>query len=278
MKKSIVQSTKKRVTFPLLRLNQWGMGMITLLVLITLWEIGSRVGVVDPYALPRPSVLAGSLFDMASVGFPMGVTVWNHVSATVWRIIRGFILATSVAIPLGLIIGGNRVLDKPTNPIVTFARSMAIISLLPLAIAWFGVGELSKVLLIAYGCFWTILTNVIEGTKQVDPGLLRAGRMLGANQKQIFFRVILPATMPRIFAGMKVALGVGFMIIVAVEMVGTIEGLGALLMQARSFYRSDVAMVGMIFIALFGFLLSKILDRLERILLPWATGLEQVER
>ena len=278
MKKFMAQSTERGLTFSSLHLKSWGVGMITVFILAILWEIGSRMGWVDSYALPRPSVLARSLLDMVWVGFPMGVTVWSHVWATVWRIVQGFLLATSVAIPLGLIIGGNRGLDKATNPIVTFARSMAIISLLPLAIAWFGVGELSKVLLITYGCFWTILTNVIEGTKQVDPDLIRAGRMLGADPRQIFFRVILPATMPRIFAGMKIALGVGFMIIVAVEMVGTIEGLGALLMQARSFYRSDVAMVGMIFIALFGFFLAKVLDRLEYILLPWAIGLEQVER
>jgi ABC-type nitrate/sulfonate/bicarbonate transport system permease component len=155
---------------------------------------------------------------------------------------------------------------------------VATISLLPLAVAWFGVGELSRVFLITYACFWIILTNVIEGIKQVDPDFIRAGRMLGSTRSQLFLRVVLPAILPRIFTGMKVALGISFMVIVGVEMVGTIEGLGALIMQARTFYRSDAAMVGMIFIAMFGFLLSVLLDKLERILLPWAIGLEEVER
>ena len=210
--------------------------------------------------------------------FPRGITVWQHIGATVWRILLGYLLAVIVAIPLGMIIGSAQVLDKASNPIITFGRSVATISLLPLAVAWFGVGELTRVLLIFYGCFWIILTNVVDGVKHVDMTLINAGQMLGANRNQLFFRVILPATLPKIFAGMKVALGVAFMVIVAVEMIGTIQGLGALIMEARTFYRSDAAIVGMVFIALFGFLLSKILDWVERTLLPWAPDLENVER
>ena len=163
-------------------------------------------------------------------------------------------------------------------PVITFARSVATISLLPLAVAWFGVGEVTRVFLITYACFWVIVTNVIDGVKSVDVDLLRAARMLGTSPHQIFYRVVLPASLPRIFTGMKVALGLAFLVIVAVEMVGTIEGLGALIHQTRTLYRSDAAMVGMIFLAIFGYALSKGLDWLEKILLPWSGGLEEVER
>jgi ABC-type nitrate/sulfonate/bicarbonate transport system permease component len=188
------------------------------------------------------------------------------------------LLATLLAIPLGLIIGANRYLDRAANVIVTFARSIAIISLLPLFVAWFGVGEPTRVLLIMYGCFWIILTNVIAGVKQVDPDLIRAGKMLETDPRQIFYRIVLPASVPQIFSGMKIALGVSFAVIVAVEMIGTVEGLGALIMSARTYYRSDAAMVGMFLIALFGYSLSRGLDWLEHILLPWAIGLEEVVR
>jgi ABC-type nitrate/sulfonate/bicarbonate transport system permease component len=211
-------------------------------------------------------------------GYPRGITVWVHIRATVWRILQGYFLAAAVAIPMGLVIGRSHFLDRATNSIITFARSVAVISLLPLAIAWFGVGEVARVLLIAYGCYWAILTNTIQGVKQVDVNLINAGKMLGASPHQIFFRVILPATLPRIFAGMKIGLGVGFMVIVAVEMIGTIKGLGALIQQARFYYSSHVAIDGMIFIGIFGLLISIGLDWLERILLPWAVGLEEVER
>ncbi|MDQ7859678.1 MAG: ABC transporter permease [Armatimonadota bacterium] len=254
------------------------MGAVTVAVLLVAWETAGRVGLLSAYHFPRPSRLAVTIWDLVVVGFPVGVTVWQHVGATIARIVQGYVLAAALAVPLGLVIGGVRALDQATAPVVTFARSVATISLLPLAVAWFGVGERSRVLLIAYGCFWVILTNVVEGVKSVDPELIRAGRMLGSTPRQVFTRVVLPASTPRIFAGMKVALGLAFMVIVGVEMIGTIKGLGALIMEARTFYRSDTAMVGMIFIALFGFALARLLDRLERVLLPWSTGLEAVER
>lgn len=253
-------------------------GVITVGVLLAAWESTVRAGMLSSYHFPPPSRLAATTWNLVVVGFPVGVTVWHHVGATVLRIVQGYLLAAAAAIPLGLVIGSFRLLDRASAPIVTFARSVATISLLPLAVAWFGAGELARVLLIAYACFWVILTNVVEGVRAVDEELMRAGRMLSATRWQLFTRVVLPATTPRIFTGMKVALGLAFMVIVGVEMIGTIQGLGALIMEARTFYRSDAAMVGMIFIGLFGSALSRGLDRLEGRLLPWSTHLEEVER
>jgi ABC-type nitrate/sulfonate/bicarbonate transport system permease component len=253
-------------------------GAVTVAGLLGLWEVGVATGVLGAYHFPPPSRLARTVWDLAVEGFPIGVTVWHHVGATVARIVAGYLLATVLAIPLGLAIGAAPLLDRAVAPLVTFARSVATISLLPLAVAWFGVGETARVLLIAYACFWLILTSVVEGVRQVDPDLVRAGRCLGARGRTLFARVVLPATTPRIFAGMKVALGVSFMVIVGVEMIGTIKGLGALIMESRTFYRSDAAMVGMVFIAVFGFALSVVLDRVERRLLPWAGDLGEVRR
>jgi ABC-type nitrate/sulfonate/bicarbonate transport system permease component len=233
---------------------------------------------LSSFQFPPPSRLARTFSNLLTVGFPRGVTAWVHIQATVFRILQGYALATVLAIPIGLMIGGSRLMDLASSPVITFARSVATISLLPLAVAWFGVGELTRVLLITYGCFWIILTSVIAGVKQVDVDYVRAAKTLATNRKQMFYRVILPASLPRIFSGMKVALGMAFLVIVAVEMIGTIEGLGALIQQSRTFYRSDMAMVGMIFMGIFGFALSKGLDWLEKLLLPWATGLEEVER
>ncbi len=268
---------KRWVTW-LLRLPDWAVGLITIVILLLLWEIGVQAGAINVYRFPPPSKLARALWALLTSGFPRGVTVILHIKATVWRILKGYALATLLAIPLGLVIGSSPILDRATHPVITFARSVATISLLPLAVAWFGVGELSRVLLITYGCFWVMVTNVIHGVKSVDPVLIRAAHTLGASRRQIFYRVVLPASLPRIFAGMKVALGLAFLVIVAVEMIGTIEGLGALIMEARTFYRTDMTMMGMLTIALFGFALANGLDWLEDLLLPWARGLEEVER
>jgi ABC-type nitrate/sulfonate/bicarbonate transport system permease component len=265
--------------FPVkIALPDWLFGLLTIAVLLALWELAVSLGLLNEVRFPPPSKLWRALVSLLTSGFPKGVTAILHIKATVLRILKGYALATALAIPVGLLVGSSPLLERAANPIITFARSVATISLLPLAVAWFGVGELSRVLLITYGCFWVILTNVIHGVKSVDSRLIQAAGMLGASRWQTFFRVILPASTPRIFAGMKVALGLAFLVIVAVEMIGTVEGLGALIMEARTFYRTDTTMVGMLFIALFGFLLAKGLDRLERILLPWAVGLEEVER
>ena len=252
--------------------------IVTFAALLISWEVLSRMGLISMLALPRPSHLIQTIARLATTGFPKDITVWLHIRATVWRILQGYLLAAAVAIPAGLIIGRMYLLERTANPIITFARSVATISLLPLAIAWFGVGELSRVLLIMYGAFWAIITNTIQGVKSVDISLINVGRMFGASRRGLFFQVILPATLPRIFAGMKIALGISFMVIIGVEMIGTVEGLGALIQQARYYYKSDVAIAGTVFIGIFGLLISIVLDWVERRLLPWAVGLEEVER
>jgi ABC-type nitrate/sulfonate/bicarbonate transport system permease component len=249
-----------------------------LAALVAGWEAASRAGVFTPYHFPAPSRLAATCWELFAEGFPQGIGIGTHLTITLARIAQGYALAVGLAIPVGLVIGWLPVLDRLALPLITFARSVATLSLLPLAIVWFGVGELSKVLLIAYGCFWVMLTNVIAGVQYIDPALIRAARTLETGPVGIFLRVALPAALPRMFAGMRVALGVGFMVIVGVEMIGTIQGLGALILEARTYYRSDVSLVGMAVIGLCGFAASAGLARLERVLLPWDRGLEQVRR
>ncbi|MEX2445627.1 MAG: ABC transporter permease [Alkalispirochaeta sp.] len=251
---------------------------ITMVILLGIWEGASRLGLVSQLMLPAPSKLAATLGNLATNGFPQGIIVFTHMRVTIFRILQGYLIGAFVAIPLGLMVGQIALLERAVNPIVTFARSIATISLLPLAIAWFGVGELSKVLLITYAAFWAVLTNTIQGVRSLDPVYVSVGRMYGARGVKLFFRVILPATLPRIFAGMKIALGLCFMVIIGVEMVGTVQGLGALIQQSRWFYRTDIAIAGTVLIGLFGLAMSLLLDFLERLLLPWAVGLEEVER
>ena len=278
MKKSMNQSADRKFRSVGFDLSELRTKLLTIIVLVIAWELLSRLNIISPLSLPRPTVLLATLRDLITIGYPKGLTVWVHIGATVWRIIQGYILAIFLAIPLGIFIGSNELLNRASGPVITFSRSIATISLLPLAIAWFGVGELTRVLLICYGCFWPILTNTIQGIRKVDPDLINAARVLGTNRQQLFFRVMLPAALPIIFAGMKIGLGIGFMVIIGVEMIGTIKGLGALIQQARFFYSTDIAINGMIFIAIFGLLISIVLDWLERLLLPWSQRLHEVER
>ncbi len=251
---------------------------VSVIVLIGLWELGGAVGWLKPYQFPAPSRVFGALVELSEVGFPAEKYIWTHVGVTLWRILQGYVCALAIAIPLGIAIGSNDTLDKLFAPIIVFGRSVATLSLLPLVIVWFGTGELTKVILIGYGCFWVMISNVIAAVRYVDPTLINAARMMDTSRAGIFLRVVLPAALPRMFAGARISLGLGFMVIVGAEMIGTIEGLGALIMEARTFYRSDITIVGMLFIGALGFTISFLLGVLEKTLMPWHVGLEEVRR
>jgi ABC-type nitrate/sulfonate/bicarbonate transport system permease component len=250
-------------------LSDTALRAITIAVLLAFWQASSWLGLVSSFALPPPTRIIWALGKLVSDGFPQGINVLVHVQMTFVRIIQGFALGAVTGIPLGLFIGRNRLLERAATPIVTSARSIAPISLLPLAVAWFGVGELEKVLLIFWGTFWAVITSTIQGAMSVDPNLIRVAKILGTSRMALFFRVVLPATLPRIFAGLKIALGLCFMIIIAVEMVGTLRGLGALIQQARVFYRADLALAGTVLIGAIGYAITLTLDSVEKKVMPW---------
>jgi ABC-type nitrate/sulfonate/bicarbonate transport system permease component len=257
---------------------QLAVAVAVIATLLAGWELAVAYGLLRPYQFPPPSRILRGFDEITSRGFPSGITIWRHTGITLTRIAQGYVAALALAIPLGFLIGSVRVLDALTAPLIVFARSIATLSLLPLVIVWFGAGELTKVVLIGYGCFWVMLSNVIAGVKYVDPVLLRAARTFGVRGAALYREVVLPAALPRLFAGARMSLGVGFMVIVGAEMIGTIQGLGALIMEARTFYRSDITILGMLVIGVIGFLISTGLVRLERFALPWAAGLEEIRR
>lgn len=250
------------------------LGLISVVVLLGVWEVSVRVGLLENSQFPAPTTIAQTMISLIVDGFPIGTNAWTHIQASAYRIIMGFLLASVIAIPLGLFVGSRALLVRFVDPIVGFSRSIAALSLLPLFVAWFGVEELTRLLLVGYAAFWIVLVNTIAAVRGIDPVYGQAARTLGANDRQIFFQVTLMASLPRIFTGLKVALGISFLVIVAVEMVGTEVGLGALIGQARTFFRSDIAMAGMVFIAIIGFLIALLMDLLERVLLPWRKGME----
>jgi ABC-type nitrate/sulfonate/bicarbonate transport system permease component len=242
---------------------------VAMTLFLLAWEYAVAAGHLRPIQCPPPTRIARSLLELVTDGFPEGTRLGEHFGITVLRILAGFVLAVTIAIPLGLLLGSSRLLDRLTSPIVAFCRSVATLSLLPLAVVWFGTGEATKVFLIGYGCFWVMLSNAIAAIKQVDPVLIRAARTMDTQRRDIFLKVMLPSALPRLVSGARVALGVGFMVIVGAEMIGTTRGLGALIMEARTFYRSDITMVGMFVIAALGLALSAGLTRLEAWLVPW---------
>lgn len=249
--------------------RDWAYPLALIAILLAAWQAAVMLGWLRPVRFPPPSKLAATFVELVGEGFPEGIVLGSHFAITLQRILLGYVAALALAIPLGLVIGRVPLLDRLTDPVIAFGRSVATLSLLPLAIVWFGTGEAAKVFLIGYGCFWVMLSNVVAAVKSVDPVLVRAARTMDVSGAELFRRVVLPAALPRIFAGARIALGVGFMVIVGAEMIGTVQGLSALIMEARTFYRTDITMVGMIVIGALGLAIAVGLERLERRLLPW---------
>ncbi len=249
--------------------RDWAYPLLVIAVGLALWQVAVMAGWLRPIQFPPPSKLATSLAELVVDGYPEGIGLATHVAITIQRILLGYFAALALAIPLGLLIGWVPILDALTDPVIAFGRSVATLSLLPLTVIWFGTDELAKVFLIGYGCFWVMISNVVAAVKSVDPILVRAARTMDISGIALFRRVALPAALPRIFGGARVALGVGFMVIVGAEMIGTIRGLGALIMEARTFYRTDITMVGMAVIGALGFSIAFGLERLETKLMPW---------
>lgn len=253
-------------------------GWLTLVwfaALLGAWELLARAQAIDPFVAPPPSRLVAALWELVTEGFPTGTNLVVHLGASLGRIAIGYLIATSLAIPLGILIGWSRTLDALTHKLLTLGRSTAAISILPLFIAWFGIGEASKVAVIAFGCFWITITHTIAGVKLVDPLLIRAARALDTSTRRLFFTVILPASLPRVFSGLKISLGIAFMVIVAAEMIATETGMGSLIQEARTYFRTEITMVGMLVIGAIGFLASKALDVLEHRLLPWIPAIRE---
>jgi ABC-type nitrate/sulfonate/bicarbonate transport system permease component len=243
--------------------------LLALTVLVTVWQLASMAGWLNPVRFPSPAKLAQTMHELAMDGFPQGVTLGTHFAQTLQRILAGFTVSVAIALPAGLVIGSSAVLDRFTAMVIAFCRSVATLSLLPIALVWFGTGESSKMFLIAYGCFWVMLSNVIAAVKQVDPVLVCAARTMDAGPLEVFTAVVLPAVLPRTFSGARISIGVGFMVIVGAEMIGTVVGLGALIMEARTFYRTDITMVGMLVLGVIGFAINSGLLRFEHRLMPW---------
>ncbi|MCP4381187.1 MAG: ABC transporter permease, partial [Hyphomicrobiales bacterium] len=205
-------------------MNQRWMRVISAIAVFTAlllaWEFAVGAGYLKAYRFPPPSKIGRGIVELTTVGFPTELTLWVHTRTTLTRILQGYVAALALAIPLGFLIGSMPTLEKLTNPLIVFGRSIATLSLLPLVIVWFGTGELTKVILIGYGCFWTMISNVIAGVKYVDKTLINAARTMGVSGAGLYWSVILPAALPRMFAGARMSLGVGFMVIVGAEMIG----------------------------------------------------------
>ena len=167
---------------------------------------------------------------------------------------------------MGLSPGFNAVL----NPFVQFLRPLPKIALIPLTVVWFGIGEGSKFFLIFISCFLTVVVGAAAAVGSVSQGRIRAARVLGANRRQIYTHVVLPNAAPELFTSVRLAVGIGWTSLIAAEMVAATSGLGWMVMNAGTYLRTDVVMLGIVLLGLTGYLFDLALVLAQRATVPWA--------
>jgi ABC-type nitrate/sulfonate/bicarbonate transport system permease component len=248
---------------------------LALLVFVILaWQFASTVWLpsIDPHMavlMPAPTAIA-----VTAAGMIVSGELLFHLVASLKREASAFLFAAS-AVPLGLAMGWWRLVYNQVNPIMEILRPIPPLAWIPLSILWFGIGDEQNEFIIFLGMFFPILVNTIVGVKNIDPNLVRAARSLGAPERKVLARIVLIGALPQIITGIRIGLGVGWMALVAAELVGANSGLGFLINDARSMLRTDTITVGMLAIGVVGFLIDTAIRVLSRRLLPWSLALSK---
>lgn len=240
------------------------LGLIIPALILLLWFLVSHFGVVAPNRLPAPAAVAGSIIGMAQNG-----ELWTHMSITLYRVFIGFLLGTGAAVLLGALVGFNKTAERLWDPLIQALRSIPSLAWVPLFILWMGIGEPSKVTLIAVGVFFPVYLNLVSGIQGVDRKLVEVGRIYSLSPLQQLRRIILPAALPSFLVGLRGGLGLGWMFVVAAELLGTNEGLGYLLSHGRYISRPDLIIASIILFAILGKLTDSVLKGIETKTLHW---------
>ncbi|QNP61886.1 ABC transporter permease [Streptomyces genisteinicus] len=239
---------------------------VAVLALLGLWEAAPRSGLVDATFLPPFSDVASAWWGLARDG-----SLAEHTWASLGRSLAGFGLAVAVAVPLGLLIGWYRRVADLLGPLLEVFRNTAALALLPVFVLLLGIGETSKVSIVLYACTWPVLLNTISAVRTVDPTLLRLARSMDLPAHRIFRKVILPASVPSVFTGIRLAGAVAILVLVAAEMVGAKAGLGYLVNASQFNFAIPEMYAGIITISAIGVTFNQLLVALERRFTSWRT-------
>jgi ABC-type nitrate/sulfonate/bicarbonate transport system permease component len=232
-----------------------GLGVLGLAGFIGLWEALSFLGIVPSQFLPSPFAVVSRFLHLFTEPFA-GFTLPQHLGSSLLRYLYGVLLAAIIGIPLGLAMGWFRLLDDIVTPIFNGLRFIAPIAWVPFAALWFGTGIGGPIMIIFAGAFPPCLINAYRGARFVEPRLIEAARMLGTGDRRILTEILLPASVPSIVAGVRVAAGLGWQSLVGAELIVASAGVGFMMVQAQASVQTTTVMAGMVAIGLTGLLID----------------------
>ena len=241
--------------------------LISLVMCLIIWQLISVSSAGAVFASPKRTLMA--FITMAQDG-----TIWVHIGYSLFRVLAGFALGLIAAIPIAFLMGWYKIAQYLLEPVVQFIRTIPPIAYIPLVIVALGVDESSKVMVIFIATFLVMVITIYQGVKNVDSTLVKAARVLGARDKDIFFHVVVPALFPFVLMAIRLGLSAGPTTLIASELTGASKGLGTMIQEASMYFRMDVVIMGIVVIGIIGLLLNKIVHALER----WLTGWQETHQ
>jgi NitT/TauT family transport system permease protein/sulfonate transport system permease protein len=252
----------------LYRYRAVGAALLSIGAFLLLWHLGTN-GTELGKMMPGPERVITGVFDTFT--HPIGkYSILGHIGWSLTRVLVGYAMAVVAGISIGILMGWSKTAAAIFNPIYQMIRPIPPIAWIPLAILWFGLAESSKYFLIFLASFNNITLNAYDGARSVDKTLTGASKMLGANNIQTLFSVVLPSSIPAIFAGIQVAIGVAWATVVAAEMVRSTEGAGWVIINGQEMNNTTQILVGIVAIGVVGFLLAILMRKLEERLCRWS--------
>jgi ABC-type nitrate/sulfonate/bicarbonate transport system permease component len=234
------------------------------IALLLLWECAARTGLIDTRFFPAPSSIFQALVTLAGTG-----ELWRHTSASLQRLALGFLVGGIPALILGIVMGLNRAVYAVFEPLIAATYPIPKSSILPLVLLIFGLGEGSKIFMVAVGVFFPVAINATAGVHEINKIYLDVGRNFKASRWNTFRTIALPGALPFIMTGIKLGAGMGLVLIAIAEMMGAKSGLGYMIWAAWETFSVEQMYVGLFVIAIIGFVLSLVLNEIEKRVVPW---------
>ncbi len=230
-------------------------GVFTWIIGLLIWQAAASVS--NPDFLPGPVRTLQGALELSRDG-----SLFRYIGISFLRVLTGWVLGSAIAIPLGIIMGRFRSVRAVTEPFLNFIRFIPPLAFITLFMLWFGIGEKSKIMLILYSTLFIVLLNTMSGALAVEEDKVRSARSMGASEWQILLHVIVPATVPYMFTGIRLAMGSSFMAIIGAEMVAANSGVGFMIWNSRLYFKTDWIFVGLLSLGLMGFVADRTLGYL----------------
>ncbi|MDQ0315398.1 ABC transporter permease [Amorphus orientalis] len=242
----------------------WWIAPLVFAALVLVWEIGSDRGYISQLVLPAPSQVFEAFRDLFESGM-----LYNHLKASLTRLVIGFTCGATLGVVMGVLIGLYSLPRSAFRPMVAAIFPIPKIALLPLFIIWFGIGEGSKVATILFGSFFPMVIATYGGIDAVDRSLIRMGQSFNMSRAAIIRKIVLPSALPAILNGMRIAASISIILLVAAEMIGAEYGIGAYVLLAGNLMATDQLIAGVIVLSVLGLIVSWLISMAERHFLRW---------